>query len=63
MWYSLLEQSASRNACALDQCYILHEIFSVKSTAHVAIAKTYSSMKVRDVNNKNQMKSFFRGNL
>ena len=37
--------------------------FSVKQQAHVAIAKTYTSMKARDVKKENEMKSkLFRGN-
>ena len=56
-------------APATDQFYITtlvltREIFPVKQKKHVAIAKTYTSMKARDVKNENQMKlSFFRGNL
>ena len=68
MWYSLLRKSVSLDACAADQFYITtlvltREIFPVKQITLVAIAKTYTSMKARDVKNKNQMKSsFFRGN-
>ena len=58
-------------ACAADQFYIrLHtlvwtrEIFPVKQMTHVAISKTYTSMKARDVKSEKQMKSsFFQGNL
>ena len=40
------------------------EIFPVKQIAHVAIAKTYTWMKARDVKKENQMKSkLLRGNL
>ena len=69
LWYSLLRKSVFLDACAADQFCITtlvltHEIFPVKQMTHVAIAKTYTSMKVRDVKNENQMKSsFFRGNL
>ena len=69
MWYFLLRQSVALDACAADQFYITtlvlsREIFPVKQITHVAIAKTYTSMKARDVKNENQMKSsFFRGNL
>ena len=69
MWYSLLRQSVSLDTCAADQFYITtlvltREIFPVKQIKHVAIAKTYTSMKARDVKNENRMKSgFFRGNL
>ena len=36
----------------------------MKHITHVAIARTYTSMKARDVKNENQMKSsFFRGYL
>ena len=66
MWYSLLRKSVSLDACAADQFYITtllltREIFPVKQ---ITIAKTYTSMKARDVKNENQLKSsFFRGNL
>ena len=44
--------------------YELAKFFPVNQITHVAIAKTYTSMKARDVKNENQMKSsFFRGNL
>ena len=51
----------SLNACAADQFYITslvwtRDIFSVKHITHVAIAKTYTSMKARDVKNEKQMK-------
>ena len=68
MWYSLLRKSVSLDACAAYQFYITtlvltREIFPMKQTQHVAMAKTYTSMKARDVKNENQMKSsFFRGN-
>ena len=50
------------HACAVDQFYFTtllwtREIFPVKQLAHVAIAKTYTSMKARDVKKENQMKS------
>ena len=69
MWYSLLRQIVSLDACAADQFYITtlvetREIFPVKQIAHVAIAKTYTSMKARDAKNENKMESsLFRGNL
>ena len=69
MWYSLLRQSVSLDACAAYQFYITtlvrtREIFPMKQITHVAIAKTYTSMKARNVKNENHMKStFFRGNL
>ena len=41
-----------------------HKIFSVKQITHVAIAKTYSLMKVRDIKNEKQIESsFFRDNV
>ena len=47
----------SCNACAAD-------LFPVKQIVHVTVAKTYTSMKARDVNKENQMKSsFFRGDI
>ena len=67
MWYSLLRKSVSLDACTADQFYIttvVLTIFPVKQITHVAIAKTYTSMKARDVKNENQMKSsFFRSSL
>ena len=57
------------DACAADQFYFTtlvwtREIFPVKQIAHVAIAKTYTWMKARDVKKENQMKSkLLRGNL
>ena len=63
------DKAFSLHACAADQFYFTtlawsREISPVKQIAHVAIAKTYTRMKARDVKNENQMKSkFFRGNL
>ena len=57
MWY-LLRKSVSLDACTADQFYITtlvltREIFPMKQTTHVAMAKTYTSMKARDVKNEN----------
>ena len=63
------KKAFSRNACAADQFYFTtlvwtREIFPVKQIAQVAIAKTYTWMKARDVKKENQMKSkLLRGNL
>ena len=56
------DKAFSLNARAVDQFYFTtlvwtREIFPVKQIAHVAIAKTYISMKARDVKKKNKMKS------
>ena len=56
------KKAFSLNACAADQFYFTtlvwtREIFPVKQIAQVAIAKTYTWMKARDVKKENQMKS------
>ena len=48
-------------SCAADQFYITTlvwtlEIFPVKQLPHVAITKTFTLMKARDVKKENQMK-------
>ena len=57
IWYSLLRQSVSLDACAADQFYITKlvltpKIFPVKQITHIAIAKSYTSMKAGDVKMK-----------
>ena len=69
LWYSLLKQGVfswpmrCRSILHYYTC-MKSRYFPVKQITHVTIAKTYTLMRAREVNNENQMKSsFFRGNL